>query len=660
MLGAKLRIRFTGRLVQGVAPGEALKNLCTLFKTEPEKIKTVFSGKDAVVWRGSDRALAARLKAALERAGAVCEIEEAAGLPPQHPDGEADQNGKKEAGEGAPLGGNLPSGTGSPPLPKGGPGDGRGRPAENGLSFQKGKTPGESQLEKSAGAGSPVMTGIEPKLGGLDISLTPVTCYRISAVPDGLGTGRKDCSEVGFKELLLASAFKCSDQKDDYRLLLFSTLQKRPLIVDCSAIAYQEFSSATDTNMLSSLRIFLKHLHAMHPDLVFDRDTVKFLDGAPARLYAKDVTVLATALYKAREIPEAPLPCKAPRLPASPDALCCSVAPLYAGGRTGSSAEGGEDWSKRLSLVISLLLIAGFAWPLLKHSILFGSSQFIWPWQLMGFGMDAEKAAAMATISSGDSLLPWALVPLVTAILTMAARGKLSGKRRHLGFLIAGAVSTTLLFTVYFKEAELYGLILVPPTFGGGVMVLLTVFCGALVAATNHVRKTAPAGRFLRPLSALGGAVVLLAALLAIFGSDWGGWAIYPLYCLMLFAGTLGVVNALKADPDESSLNLTSLAVRGVLAWVPVAAVVTQKHADSAFVQYVINAGGGTANLAMSALKCFAIYYGCASVMALGLAGVLAAWLAPAAAPAARKCEPPLEHRNPAFKGAGSRRPRSN
>jgi len=577
MPGADLRITFTGKLVEGINRGAIVKNLCTLFKTEPEKIKAVFSRKGAVIWTGSDPALAARLTAAMEKAGAICQIEEA-----------------------SPLQQTL-----------------------------------EPPPEETAGMGRPTMAGIEPKLGGLDISLTPVACYRISAVPDGLGTGRKDCSEVGFSELLLASVFKCSDQKDEYRLLLFSTRQKRPLLVDCNAIAYNEFSSATDTNMVSSLRTFLKYLHTMNSGLVFDRDTCRFIDGAPPPLYTKDITVLATALYRASEMPAVTLPRKAPRPVASAapgkSSVSAPVIPSLVSGRNSSPAKEMDDWSARHSFIFSMLLLTGFAWPLLKRSLVFGSDQFIWPWQLMGIGLDAEKAASMATISISGSLLPWALVPLCSAILTLAIRATFTASRRSLGFLIVGAVSTILLSTVYFRESELYGLIIVPPTSAGGVMVLLTVSCGGLISATNHIRKTLPGGRFLRSLSGVGGTVVLLATLMAIFGSDWRGWGIYPLYCLMLLAGVLGIINALKVAPDESSLNLTSFAVRALLAWVPVAAVVTQSGSDSAFVQYVIGAGGGTANLAMSALKCFAIYYGCAFTMVLGLTGTLTALLQPPA-----------------------------
>lgn len=589
MPGAELRIIFTGRLAEGVDRGAVLKNLCTLFKTEPEKIKLVFTGKGAVVWKGSDQALAARLTAALEKAGALCQIEESTDLRP-------------------------------PAIPQ--------------------SSDAIQHVKEDAGKQSRIPVGIELRLGSLDISLTPVTCYRISAMPDGLGTGRHDCSQVGYDEIFLASAFKSSDQKEDYRLLLFSVCQKRPLIVDCNAIAYNEFSGATDIGMISSLRNFLKYLHTMHPGLVFDRDTCSFIDGAPPPLFTKDVTMLATALYKAREMPDASLPCKPPCPVASAasgmNAACAPVVPLYVSDMNNSPVKEMDDWSARLSFIFSLLLLAGFAWPLLKSSIVFGSDQFIWPWQFMGIGLDAEKLAGMATISSGARMLPWALVPLGTAILTLAIRSRLAGNRRFLGFLVVGAVSTTLLLAVFFKEAELYGLIMVPPTLAGGIMVLLTVACGGLIAATNHIRKTLPAGRLLRPLSVAGGTMVLLATLVAILGSDWRGWGIYPLYCLMLLVGTLGVANGLKAAPDESSLNLTSMALRGLLAWVPVAAVVTQSGSDSAFVQYVISAGGGVVNLAMSALKCFAIYYGCAFLMVLGLTGTLAALLLPPSSPAGR------------------------
>jgi len=596
---AELRIRFTGKLVTGANPQDVLNNLCTLLKAEPAKVKGAFSKKDAVVWRGQDRALATRLVAALERAGALCRIEESGEPPPPPP---------HEAGSAAP-----------------------------------GEGPQRSEKEGAATAGE-IPEGVVPKLGRMDMSLAPVICHRISAAPNGLATGRKDCPELGFDELLLASAFKCSEEKDDYRLLLFTTRQKRPLMADCSAIAYQEFSGAGEKNMLHSLRSFLRHLRAMQPGLVFDQGSCSFIAGAPPQVYSKEITVLSTALYQAIGMP-APAPRLAPR-PAEPAPPSASTAPFYIASRSSSSAKEQDEWSARFSLIFALLLLAGFAWPLLKRSILFGSDQLIWPWQLMGFGMDAAKAASMGTFSIPGNLGSWALVPFTAALLTLIIRSCLSGLRRSLGLLVVGAVSTTLLLTVFLKEAELYGLVMIPPTVAGGILVLLTVSSGALLAATNHVRKGLPAGRLLRALSGVGGVVVLLAGLLAVAGSDWKGWAVYPLYGLMLLVGGLGLVNALKAEPGEGELNLVSLSIRALLAWAPVAAVVTQRYSDNAFVQYVMSADSGTANLAMSAIKCFAIYYGCAFLMALGLAGLIGARLSNQPQPAgATESVPPATGR---------------
>jgi len=621
MPGTEFKILFTGTLAEGTNGGDVLKNLCALFKAEPGKIKGLFSRKGAVVWRGRDRAVATRLMAALEKAGAVCRMEESTGMQPPDPtqDGDVTPHGKEDAGNEDQAGTDLSSCTGEDEVRSG---------------IVPGASP-EPTGKEGAGMGGQLHAGIVPKSGGLDMSLTPVTCFRISAVPNGLGTGRKDCTVVAFDELLLASAFKCSDKTEDYRLLLFTARQRRPLVADCSAIAYNEFSSATENSMVSSLRTFLTYLHTMQPGLVFDVDTRSFIDGASPRLYTKDITVLATALYQASEMPAAALPRKCSR-PAEPAALAGSqgaapVAPFYVRGGNISPAKELDAWSERLSLVFAMLLMAGFAWPLLKRSMLFGSDQLIWFWQLMGMGLDAEKAASMGTISSGDALLPWALIPLGTALLTLAIRSTFSGGRRSLGFLIVGAVSTALLFAVYYKEAELYGLMIIPPTMAGGILVLLTVFCGGFIPATNHIRKTVPAGRLLRTLSGVGGMVVLLATLLAVFGSGWGGWGIYPLYGLMVLAGVLGVRHALNAEPDEGSLNLVTIVVRALLAWVPIAAIVTQSQSDSPFVQYAMSAGGGTANLAMSVLKSFAIYYGCAFIMVLGLTGMLAALMPPPA-----------------------------
>jgi pyruvate/2-oxoglutarate dehydrogenase complex dihydrolipoamide acyltransferase (E2) component len=62
-------IYFTGQLIADIDATQAQKNLAVLFKTTPEKVAHIFSGKPHALKRGIDKAGALKYKAALHKAG---------------------------------------------------------------------------------------------------------------------------------------------------------------------------------------------------------------------------------------------------------------------------------------------------------------------------------------------------------------------------------------------------------------------------------------------------------------------------------------------------------------------------------------------------------------------------------------------------------------
>lgn len=65
---------FTGQLVDDCNPELAQNNLAQLFKTTPDKVAKVFSGKPQAIKRGLDKAAAMKYKAALHQAGLLVVI----------------------------------------------------------------------------------------------------------------------------------------------------------------------------------------------------------------------------------------------------------------------------------------------------------------------------------------------------------------------------------------------------------------------------------------------------------------------------------------------------------------------------------------------------------------------------------------------------------
>jgi hypothetical protein len=301
-----------------------------------------------------------------------------------------------------------------------------------------------------------------------------------------------------------------------------------------------------------------------------------------------------------------------------------------------------DAWSARVERLAGWLLVAGCVVPLLKRSLVFGSSRLVWPWQLMGFAVGVEEGAAMATEAGGDDLAAWALLPLAVGLIALALPRLRSIQTRGVAGAAAGAIMLALLLVVLAPENAVLGLAFTPPTRGAGVLMLIGIGACALLAAANHVAKTADADRVPRWLVGTASAVlVLLTSVFMLAAQDvWAVWSMRLVYVLVVFYGLLNLWRTLQ--PHDAVTPLTawsSRLARAILVWSVLAVVLAQSGSDDGFVAYVVAAGGGPLHVAVGAAKGFLIFAGGGILLAAGLATALAAGtLAPVPRAAVTSC----------------------
>lgn len=283
-------------------------------------------------------------------------------------------------------------------------------------------------------------------------------------------------------------------------------------------------------------------------------------------------------------------------------------------------------WVQQRLKLFAYLLIGGFALPLLKHSIVFGSSVLVWPWNMMGLGIEAEKAAAMATVSLPEYMAVWTLLPLCVAIGLLSGRLFMSLRSLTALVFLAGIASLTLMLVAFYEEAEILGLMFTPPTAGAGIMILLTAVAGALVSGANHLRKRFSEAMPIRVLSAIGGGLIVAAMVLQLFASSggWAAWSMIMLYLLMICYGVLGLLSGFRSEPEYAFLQRISFVARVVLWWAPIACLIAQNWLTDPYTDFVIGGGGGFINVFISVAKCFLLYYGFGLLMAMGFTAYFA------------------------------------
>jgi hypothetical protein len=282
-----------------------------------------------------------------------------------------------------------------------------------------------------------------------------------------------------------------------------------------------------------------------------------------------------------------------------------------------------DGWTRRgLSFAATLILI-GSALPLLKHSVLLGSSVWIWPWTLMNPGSTAESAAATATWSTGQNYAAFLWLPIIAGFLAVFLAYSRPLIFRSAGSFLLGGGFLVVMLARLTAENEIYGLSFVPPTAAGGILTTVVVLALAVVATANRLRKRASGVKSLRIASGLAGAFLVLAFSLALLGGQdaWTGWSVRLVCASAIAYGAVAVRAALARHPSPQLLGASSLLIRAIAIAAPVACLIAQLGVDDPFTNMVVAGGGGFANVFFSILRSWAIYSGGALLLAHGLAG---------------------------------------
>jgi len=286
-----------------------------------------------------------------------------------------------------------------------------------------------------------------------------------------------------------------------------------------------------------------------------------------------------------------------------------------------------DAWSTHVERLAGGLLVAGCLVPLLKRSLLLGSSYLVWPWQLAGLGVGLEESAAMATAAGGENLAAWALLPLVGGLIALGLPRLRSIRARGVAGAATGASMLALLLLVLVRENAVLGLVFTPPTRGGGALMLLGIGACTLLAASNHAAKTAPPGGVPRWLVAAASLVVVaLTSLFMLVAADaWAAWSMRLVYLLVIIYALLGLWRTIQPRDTPAVTAWASTLARAILGWTVIAVVLAQSGSSDGVVAYVIEAGGGPLHIAIGAAKGFLIFAGAGLLLAAGLATALEA-----------------------------------
>jgi hypothetical protein len=293
-----------------------------------------------------------------------------------------------------------------------------------------------------------------------------------------------------------------------------------------------------------------------------------------------------------------------------------------------------DAWTLRAAKASGVLLLAGFLWPLVKTSLLFGEEVVVvWPWSL--WGGDGAIWAAAAPAEPSGKWVSWSLLPLFGALAAFGLRRLRAPPRRAAGMFCSGLALLVLLLWPYSEEALIYGVLFLGPQPSLQLFLCGLGAGGALVAVANHLRRSFTVHRLPRVLSGIGGTLTLglvfapiadgspVAALL-IDGAAWRtAWALEVTLAALIAYAALGLASAFRLVPGEQILFHLGLAPRLLLGWLPLAYLLTREALGGGFATVVLEGGGGALAAFMAVVKSSATHYGAAILVAAGLA----AWL---------------------------------
>ncbi|MCK4912044.1 MAG: hypothetical protein KAR83_10400, partial [Thermodesulfovibrionales bacterium] len=411
---------------------------------------------------------------------------------------------------------------------------------------------------------------------------------------------------------------------------------------------------------------FLTFLYARRPEVIFDRATYDFVAGGPMPMFTKDEILLATALYRAMPedmrasgggegygvarheevgVPEEGAStkgvcpkCGAQRASGKPDCPRCGLVFVNwyrdKGEKRGSLAETGPvndtaSWSGRYATRAAAAILLGFALPMPKASLAFGmGAVIIWPWQMLGIGISAPHAAAMATPQSSGAPLMWSLALILSSAAVLGFRRISKDTVRQWAWLLTGLLTLALSLIVFQSEGSVLGSIFWPPSMTAGIVWMLGLLAAATAAGVNHVRKlhdvSEVSGRLRLLQGASGGLLLLLSALMLIARpGPWGTWPVIVAELLVIsYAATAIYCASRPGLPGPSLGRHLSLLARISLILLPLAGIIAQAYVSKDPSLIVINPGG-LWPASFAHIKAALILAGAASVFGAGLTGLI-------------------------------------
>lgn len=573
------RLIFTGAFKEGMSKKQVIDNLARLFKTDPVTIVKLFSEENTIIKKNLDEKAAQSYLKAIQRTGAICRIQQE-----------------------------------SPP-----------------------EDQAEAPISADADATGPRV--INGHTGTSELIYSPVPANRITPCPDGIHFNRMDAGCTAFSQLALVSVF-LTPPDNQLKILFFIHGRSRPIIGDGHKIAYADFPDVRADSMVGSSRNLIHYLYMTNNSLCVDPGTLAFLKGAPPQDLAMDPEILATALGK--EIGKIPPPMASPKAPGirktpvSPAKTATEKSarapvpkPVHRPSPAPMSSpepdplQGLTTGVRKMAFLSGLMLIAGFLMPLLKSSVLFNTTVVVWPWQVMGLGIENTTInAAMATLSNGKHMLIWGMLPLVAGGISIFLSRRSSPSHLSMAIAAIGATMLILLMIVLIDEAEILGLMFIPPTAAAGVMMLIVIVSGMCIAIANHLQKRVDTIPMMKGFTLVGGFLLMVGMGLQLLIADggWNGWSMNLLYLGMILYGAMALTGAIRGHSTPSRL---SALLRAILWWAPVACLIAHKWSSNDFVGYVVGGGGGLPHIFSSVVKCFLIYYGSAFLLAAGLCGLI-------------------------------------
>jgi hypothetical protein len=297
------KLVFRGETAEGKSRAAVKRTLASVFKAKNETVEGFFSGKPVVLKKNMDRNTALKYKAALDKAGAVCKIVEAADPAAETPS-KAPESQKKTAGA------KRTPGKPSPEAAAGKKAVSSTSPVAKSKAAAKSSkprqtvsqdTPPPAEKEKPPEKKPKSLKVIKPQIGRGEVFYQPKPVNTLTPVKGGIDLNRKDMAPIPYRDIVFSAAVIDVEDGEQVKLLFFVRGYKRGFHIDAERIHYNEFPGVKSNVLLSSLSNLIKRFHRFHPQMAVDEATRDYLAGKKPRRLETGLLPFATAVTKELE-----------------------------------------------------------------------------------------------------------------------------------------------------------------------------------------------------------------------------------------------------------------------------------------------------------------------------------------------------------------------